>query len=216
MVERLLRYSATLYDANCIISYCFFCEVPKKSGSPYVVQEHDTLTPLTRAITQRLLDDGKQVSTLKEVFNEVNDPLLADIVRRRVNEREVRRYLGLQHLEPFPADLELHILNKCRKSVKKLGVKSWFRIVDSFAPGSTQLSSLESFFRRVPRDPILSGRLRVYKKIMPSPVDLHLMVYSKDSGLPVLTNDSHFTAFAVELRTLGHVTEIVPLTSVAL
>jgi hypothetical protein len=215
-VKRLLHYLATLYDANCIVSYCFFCEVPKKNGAFYLLQEHDTLTPLTRRITERLLVEGKQVSTLKEVFDEVSDSLLASIVKRRVNEGDVRRQMGLEHLEPFPADLELHILKKCTKTVRKLRGKSWFRIVDPFEPDSAQLASLVSFFKRVPSDPVLSGRLSAHKKVMPSPVDLHLMVYSQSSGLPVLTKDSHFTAFSVELRALGHVTEIVSLDSVAL
>ena len=214
-MERLLHYVATIYDANCIILYCFYCEVPRKDGSSCLVQENDSLTPLVRAITQKLIDSGKRIKILRIIINEVRDPVLASAVRRRVNESGLRKKMGLAHLEPFPRDLELQILEKCRKTAKKIMAKSWVEVED-FQPEQPKLDALRAFYKRIPTDPSLRGRLSTQKDPMPSMPDLHLMAYSETSGLPILTNDSHFTAFHAELAALNHVAEIVPLTSVKL
>ncbi len=214
-MERLLRYVATVYDANCVILHCFYCEVPRKDGSACLVQEDDALTPLVRAITQKLVDSGRRIKTIRIIMNQVSDPLLASVVRRRVNDSGLRKKMGLAHLERFPSDLELQILEKCKKTARRLKAKSWFDIED-FQPEQPKLDALRSFYKQVPSDPALRGRLSPHRNPMPDTADLDLRIYSKSSGLPILTNDSHFTAFAPELAALGHVAEIVPLTSVKL
>lgn len=211
-MERLLRYASTLYDANCIVYYAFRCEVPRRKGGALVL-ESGPLTETVRTVTTKLAERGKFVCTTETVFGEVTDVIITDAVRERLSDETVRRTLGIRPGVRFPPELELQLVQKTCKTVRKLRGKHWFQLI-SFHPTATALSALVAFFKSVRATPSLAARLRPDKNPMPSSADLGLMRCSAETGLPVLTNDSHFTVFAPELTTQGLVTAIVPLSSV--
>ena len=213
-MERLLRSASVLYDANCIIYYAFRCELPRRDG-PALVIESGPLTETVRSITTKLSDSGKSVCTTESVFGEVTDICVTDAVRQRLSEDGVRRTLGIQPGVRLPPELELAVVQRTCKTVRKLRGKAWFQLTN-FQPTAAALGALTAFFKSVRNTPALANRLRSDKNPMPSSADLGLMRYSAESGLPVLTNDSHFTAFAPELTAQRLVSAIVALSSIRL
>lgn len=212
-MRRLLPYAVVIYDTNCVLLYCFHYELPVRSGPPIPIQEDDVLSPLTRSLTENLTVAGKRITTLLIAIEEIDDPLLASVVARRISEDEVRTRIGLRRGERFPAPIQLAIVNKCRKRFRNLKMQPWFTI-ESRHPEDVLIQEARAFFRAVERDPALRARLRADKGVMPSDVDLQLMAYSKEGGAPIVTRDSHFTAFSNELRDRGVVTEVVALDTI--
>jgi hypothetical protein len=212
-VERLLSYQAVLYDANIIIYYCFYSPVRLTADVECVV-DAGAMTDTVRRISERLRKEERMIRTIRIIMDEITDTVLADAVKRRVSEEEVRQELGLVRGMTFPKVLELQIVEKCRKTTRKIQASSWFA-VDEFEANTPELNGLKQYYRNVAADPMLRARFRL-KGVMPSEPDLHLMAYSRSSGLPVLSDDGHFVVLRAELKSLGFVTEIVPLRSVSI
>jgi len=210
-LQRLLPYPAVLYDANIIVYYCFYCPVRLGERAEYLIQGE--LTEKVRTISDRLRRDGKTIKTIEVIMKEVTDVVLADAVRQRICNEEVREGVGLARGAQFPPMLELQILEKCRKSARKIQSAGWF-VVDHYLAGPAEITALRQFFRNASVDPALRSRFSRHKRPVPSDQDLHLMSYSQVSRLPVLTDDGHFIVMRSELKTLGFATEIVPLRTV--
>jgi len=211
-LNRLLAYQAVLYDANIIIYYCFYCPL-RLSRDVESVVDLGELTESVRRISDRLRSEGRKIRTIRAIIDEISETLLADIVRRRVCDEEVRETVGLVRGDPFPPLLELQILEKCRKSVRKVQSSNWF-YVDEFIAAAPELAALRQFFRNAANDPAIHARFSRSKGIIPSEPDLHLMAYSRNSRLPVLTDDGHFIILRTGLEALALVTEVVPVRSV--
>jgi len=210
-LKRLLAYDAVLYDANIIVLFCFYCPLRRNDQSECIVELD--LTDKVRKISGELQKKGKSIRTIRVIMDELSEELLARVVKQRISEDEVRHSIGLKRGEPFPATLELQMIEKCRKTARKIQA-SWLNVVD-FNATSQGLSMLRQFYRNVAQDPVIHARFPRLKGVMPSEADLNLMAFSADRGMPVLTDDAHFIVPMTDLRAQGLVTEVVPLRTIA-
>src|SRR3989338_7074079 len=82
-------YKSVIYDANCIIYYCFKTELNSKNGT-LVVIDSPPYTDIIRNLTQYLINRKIKIRTILGVFNEANEEVLSMVIRQRITDEHLR------------------------------------------------------------------------------------------------------------------------------
>ncbi len=210
-MKSLLPYDHITYDANCLIYYCMHSEI--KDGDRVITVVFPDLTDRVREITALLLSKGKQIKAIEIIYEEIAKSERAGlVVNTLISKQEVRSQLGLGTGEKFPPRIKLRFIKSLDKKIRGLKGKSWFEIV-SFTASSVELGRVRSFYQSLSSDPRMKDiNLRKRRTVCyPSEEDMHLLIFSLERVLPVVSNDSDLTKFKkdLELNRLCH--KIVPL-----
>lgn len=195
-------YKSVIYDANCIIYYCFKTELNSKSGT-LVVIDSPPYTDITRNLTQYLINRKIKIRTILGVFNEANEDVLSMVIRQRITDEHLRRELGLVYGEKFSEDIELKLNKKLRQKVNKMRYENWFELDERYTPDLLSLTGIRKFFNE---------RKSSFKyERIPSHNDITLILYSKNTVLPLISNDGHICNFREDLEKMGYTYKIIPL-----
>lgn len=195
-------YKSVIYDANCIIYYCFKTEQLSRKGT-LVIIDSPPYTDITRNLTQYLIDIKIKVRTVLVVFEEITEEVLSRTIKQRISDEYLRRELGLSHGEKFPEDIEYRLNKKLKKKVKRMRYERWFELDEQYTPKRVVLDKIRAFFEK--------RKTLIGHKGMPSYNDITLILYSKDTILPLISNDRHICDFREDLEKAGYTHKIVPL-----
>lgn len=210
-MQILLAYATTIYDANCIVYYCFEIDMRRDAGGALKIKDQRTDT--VRGITARLVAEKKTICTLKCAWDEVRR-VTVRVLNERLDEPAFRADAGLAN-QQLPDDLRLHLAHELRKNISNLGRQVWFSIDDTFAPAAVAVQKVRDLYHTLVADTSNSHRFTPCKDPVPSPEDIHLILYSAARRAPLLTNDHNIYEFEQELRTAGLCEAIRPLDTVA-
>lgn len=195
-------YNSVIYDANCIIYYSFRTELHSRKGSLIVI-DSPPFTDIIRNLTQFLTTRKIRIRTILVVFNEITTELLSLVVKQRINDGHLRKELGLARGEKFPEDIEYNLNKKLKQKVKKMRYESWFELDEKYTPDRSSLIGIREFFNERKND--------IEYKGMPSHNDMILILYSKDTVFPLISNDSHICKFKEKLEKDRLAHKIIPL-----
>jgi hypothetical protein len=193
-------YNSVIYDANCIIYYCFKTELLSRKGTLIVI-DSPPFTDIIRNLTQFLINRKIRIRTVLVVFNEITTELLSLVVKQRINDGHLRKELGLARGEKFPEDIEYNLNKKLKQKIKKIRYESWFELDEKYVPNQSLLFKIRKFFNERKND--IEG--------MPSYNDMILILYSKDTVLPLISNDNHICKFKERLERDKLTHKIIPL-----
>lgn len=196
------KYNSVIYDANCIIYYCFKNELSSRKGT-LVVVDSSPFTDITRNLTQYLIKRNIKIRTMLIVFEEITKEVLSLTIKDRINNIHLRRELGLAYDEKFPEDIEYNLNKNLRKKVKKMRYERWFELDERYSPSNSLLVEVRKYFE--------ARRNAFGNKKIPSDEDMILILYSKNTELPLISNDSHICKFKENLEEEGLTHKIVPL-----
>lgn len=195
-------YNSVIYDANCIIYYCFRTELHSRKGTSIVI-DSPPFTNIIRNITQFLINRKIRIRTILVVFNEITTELLSLVIKQRINDGHLRKDLGLARGEKFPEDIEYSLNKKIKQKAKKIRYERWFELDENYIPDRSLLTKIRTFFYERKNDSEQKG--------IPSNNDMTLILYSKDTVLPLISNDSHICKFKESLEKEGYTHKIIPL-----
>lgn len=137
-------YKSVIYDANCIIYYCFNIKLPSRNGI-LVVIDSPPYTDITRNLTRYLIDRKIKIRTILAVFEEISEEVLSMTIRQRITNDYLMRELGLVRGEKFPEDIEYKLNKNLRQKVKKMRYESWFELDERYTPDSSFLTEIRKF-----------------------------------------------------------------------
>jgi len=203
-------YKKVIYDANCIIYLCFKTEEQGKSGN-LVVIDSPPFTELTCRLTEYLKTYNKIICTLKLVFDEIASLNLAEAVKERTSDQDIRDALGLSRGEKFPEHIEYKIVRNMKKKLIKLQYEEWFEIDPNYLANPQSISEVRNFFRAMFNNPTIQPRFKPHKSPIPSRPDISLILYSRDTLFPLISNDRHIYEFKEELANSNYTHKIIPL-----
>jgi len=215
-MNSLLLSTHVAYDANCLIYFCMHSEII--DGENKVVVVFPDLTDKIREITDRLVAKGKGIKTIELIYEEVARSDRAGlVVNRLANSDEVRRQLGLARGEKFPSIIKFRIIKSLDKKVRSLKGKGWLEIVSFEAPGE-DLEKVRNFYRSLSNDPQMIEIMRRKNRphSCPSAEDMHLLLFSAKSAIPVVSNDNELVLFKDGLVSNGLCHRVVPLGEIVL
>ena len=203
-------YKKVIYDANCIIYLCFKTEEQGKSGN-WVVIDSPPFTETTRRLTEYLRTHNKIICTLKLVFDETMSLNLAEAVKERTSEQNLRNALGLSRGEKFPEHIEFKIVRKIKQKLRRLQYEPWFEVDSNYFADLKSISEIRNFFQTMFNNPTIRPRFKPHKPPIPSRPDISLILYSRDTLFPLISNDRHIFEFKEELAHSNHTHKIIPL-----
>jgi len=195
-------YNSVIYDANCIIYYCFKTELLSRKGTLIVI-DSPPFTDIIQNVTQFLTNRKIRIRTILIVFNEITTELLSLVIKQRINDGHLRKDLGLARGEKFPEDIEYNLNKKLKQKVKKMRYESWFELDEKYIPDHLLLTKIRTFFYERKNDSEQKG--------IPSNNDMILILYSKDTVLPLISNDNHICKFKEDLEKDKFTHKIIPL-----
>ncbi len=195
-------YKFVIYDANCIIYYCFRTEHASRKG-PLVVIDSPPFTDITRNLTQYLIKKNIKIRTILVIFSELTEDVLSSAIKVRISDEQLRKDLGLARGEKFPEDIEYKLNRNIKKKIKNLRYESWFELDDAYGPNFSQLAALRIFFKE--------KAFFAENKGMPHYNDMTLILYSKDTMQPLVSNDGHIHDLKDDLQKEGYAHKIIPL-----
>jgi hypothetical protein len=195
-------YNSVIYDANCIIYYCLRTELPSRKGTLIVI-DSPPFTDITRNLTQYLIKRNIKIRTILIVFEEITKEVISLVIKQRINDGHLRKDLGLARGEKFPEDIEYNLNKNLRKKVKKMRYERWFELDERYSPSNSLLVEVRKYFE--------ARRNAFGNKKIPSDEDMILILYSKDTVLPLISNDSHICKFKESLEKEGYTHKIIPL-----
>jgi len=210
-MNRLLKYTAVIYDANCIIYYCFKSGIGPKNR-PIVIDSRP-FTDKIREITKVLRERQKNVLTLQLIFDEITQTLLAKVVDEKLYEiSHLLRRVNIDYESNAYLVLRKKLLKKINQKVQRLRYgEEWFSIDSQFQPNTQEIADMGMLYQRMLRDPAKQSKFLPRKRRIPSKKDLSLALFSKGKQLPLISNDSDLYNFNSELKDNGYCYEIYGL-----
>lgn len=196
------NYSSVIYDANCIIYYCFKTEERAKNGSLVIIDE-PPFTDITKKLTQYLIKKNIKICTILYIFEEVTKEKLSEVIKKRITDDKLRRELGLLRGEKFPEDIEFKLNRNINKKFKRMQFEPWFKVDKEYQPEQSLFKELKTFF--------IERKDSFGVKDVPSGNDMILILYSKSTISPLISNDGHICDFREDLKIKGYCHEIFPL-----
>ena len=191
-----------IYDANSIIYYCFMHE--EKIRGKTVTFRVMGLTHKIRSLTEQFLADGVEIETISGVMDEIFVKGIAKIVDEFCDDYHTKDLIGLPRKARISSRIRLRLARKTEEKIKRLQNKAWFRVIDYHA-GEKEIERVKNFYVS------LSGTANMVEHMKkkrtrtpyPSDVDMVLLIYSKETEAPIVTNDSDLTVFKEELESKG-------------
>jgi hypothetical protein len=196
-MHELLRYAAVIYDANCIVYFCFRIRENDSRGHPVVLSGPNT--ERARVITARLQFNNKRVTTIRAAFDEANRVLATQALQSLIDEGYVQSQLRIPQIVS-PA-LKLRIAKNLKKEIDSLSKQPWFFVIP-FIPAPERVGAVSELYRQFCLNPAYQQRIPPYKGV-PSDTDIALILFSGHQTHPLLTNDREVYNFAVELKAHG-------------
>lgn len=200
----LLQFPCTVYDANCIVYYCFKIETQDVNGTRVVVLGPETQK--ARDITSQLVRYAKTLCTLIAAWTEVAN-VLAKALQSLIDEGYIARHLRTD--EQISPTLRLQLLKSLKREMVALDRSDWFSVIRGYTPTLMRVREVRDLYAQFARDPATQERIPPNKG-NPSNVDIALLLYSGHARLPLLTNDREISNFAQELRERGFCEFIKP------
>jgi len=194
----LLKYPTVIYDANCIIYYCF--QFPEHDINGRSITVTGPYTEKARRITSILVRESRAIATLRAARQEVETVIVAKALSALLEEGFIQRQLKLTG-KPTPA-LKLRMAQKLKSEILKLTKESWYTEDRTYTPRQDRIGAVRASYDDFASNPQTRDRIPPYKG-QPSEVDVALILYSGDSNLPLLTNDREIFNFAAELAAQG-------------
>jgi len=95
----------------------------------------------------------------------------------------------------------LRLARKTEEKIRRLQKKSWFSVVEYHAKG-IDIERVKNFYESLRGTPKMEEHMRRKRtrEPYPSDVDIELLIYSRETGSPILTKDRDFTYFKDELE----------------
>ena len=196
-MQELLRYPGVIYDANCIVYFCFKIRDNDTLGHPVTVVGPHTYR--ARTITDRLVNNKKNVTTLRRAFEEAEKVLSGQALQSLINEGYIQEKLRIT-TSVSPA-LKLRLAQALRAEIEQMKQQKWF-VVNPFLPAGGRADAVKEVYRKFCLNPAYHNRIPQHKGC-PSDVDIALILYSQESTTPLLTNDREVFNFATELKAYG-------------
>lgn len=203
-------FSVVLYDANCIIYYCFEAQ-EKFRGKLHTLK--CSLTDKVHTLTHKFIRDEKNIKTIRMVWREIFKKGIAEIVREVCLTPEFRRILGCpQYHGHVSYRMRLRLERKLERKIKRLSSKTWFKI-DDFTPDPSLVSTVKNFYNSLLSHPKMVTHMERKKMRTPYPSmeDMSLLIYSSIIKAPLVTNDRDLTDFKSELEREDICFEIIKL-----
>lgn len=191
-MQRLACFGTVIYDANCLVSYCFYVDVLVNRTTVNIDRRE---TAHTRQVTEVLKANKQKVTTTQAAFEEVRN-CTADAVRDRMAYREIEAKLGYPQGVNVDEQIILKVTLSVAKKVKKLETNDWFYVDSTFIVNDNALNALKIFFSSQDRE-------KFGKSKVPSEVDMGLINFGYQRKWPLVTNDRGISNFAQPLSAGG-------------
>ena len=204
----LLQFPCTIYDANCIVYYCFRIEDRDVEEARVVILGPETRK--ARDITSQLIRNAKTICTLIAAWTEVAN-VLSKALQSLIDDGYIARELRTD--KQISPTLRWRFMRSLKQEMVKLHRSEWFSVVQGYDPTMAKVREVRELYARFARDPKTQNRIPPNKG-MPSNTDIALILYSGHAHLPLLTNDKEISNFAPELRQHGFCELIKPFQGV--
>jgi len=191
-----------LYDANSIIYYCFMHE-EKIRGKTVTIRVMG-LTNKIQSITEQFLADGIEIETISGVMKEIFDKGIAKIVDEFCDDYRTKDLIGLPGKARISNRIRLRLARKTEEKIRRLQNKAWFKVID-YHPGEKEIERVKNFYESLSGTPKVEEHMKKKRtrEPYPSDVDMTLLIYSKKTEAPIVTNDSDLIDFKEELEREG-------------
>ncbi len=191
-----------IYDANVIIYYCFLHEERIK-GKTVTIRAIESTNKIQR-LTEQFLIKGVEIETISCVIDEIFDKGIAKIVDEYCDDPRTKDLIGIPARVQITNRIRLRLARKTEGKILRLQHKPWFTVVDYHAK-EEEVEAVKSFYESLRGTPKMIEHMRRKgtREAYPSNVDIALLMYSKESGAPIVTKDSDFTYFKHELEQRG-------------
>lgn len=197
-MQGLLQYPGVVFDANCIVYFCF--KFTTKDTSERSVEVLGPETYRARTITDRLIEKQKLVSTVRKAWDEAQKVLVGKALENLIREGFIQQKLRI--VGAISPSLRLRMAQALNEEVKSLSGKAWFRIDKAFVPPKERVAAVEELYARFCANSEYHDRIPAYKG-RPSETDIVLILYSDHTRWPLITNDREISNFATELKDEG-------------
>lgn len=197
-MQALLRYEHVIYDANCIVYYCFKIEEKDIDGNTVPILGPET--EKARRITRSLMRNKKSVLTLKIAWQEAREILPGKALESLIQEGYIQRHLRTSGA--IPPALKFKLAKALSEQLERMATERWFVINTAFVANPQRIEAVRELYRQFALNPTTQNRIPPFKGD-PSVVDISLLLYSKEIRAPLLTNDREIYNFAPELAMNG-------------
>ncbi len=191
-----------IYDANSIIYHCFMHKekIKGKTMTFRVVG----LTNKIQSLTEQFLADGIEIETISVVMKEIFDKGIAKIVDEFCDDYHTKDLIGLPEKARISNKIRLRLARKTEEKIRRLQNKAWFKVIDYHAD-EKEIKRMKNFYESLSGTSKMEEHMKKKKTRDPCPsdVDLTLLIYSKETEAPIVTNDSDLTDFKEELEREG-------------
>jgi hypothetical protein len=191
-----------IYDANSIIYYCFMHKEKIRGRTvTFMVLE---LTNKIQSLTEQFLTDGIEIETISGVMKEIFDKGIAKIVDEFCEDYRVKDLIGLPGKARISNRIRLRLARKTEEKIRRLQNKAWFKVIDYHAE-EKEIKRVKNFYVSLSRTPKMEEHMKKKRTRDPYPsdVDMTLLIYSKKTEAPIVTNDSDLIDFKEELEREG-------------
>jgi len=209
------NFNKILYDTNSIIYYCF--NHTEKLGGNIVHFRVIEFTNKSINFTQYLINNNVRIETIIQVINEILDKGVAKIVEEYCNDGQTKDLIGISRSREIPRAIKLRLVKKTEDKINELRKKSWFSVIN-YSQNREAIGAIKDFYRSLESTVKMIAHMRIKNKSVPWPssVDMMLLAYSKENGVPILTNDTDFTNFKEELQTAALCFGIIELSETSM
>lgn len=132
--------SQALYDANCIVYYCFNMQVKGRNGQ--VNLKYTELTDKIRVLTEKLHLKGSDIFTLNLVMDEIRRKSVAKLVDEYCDTPDARRKLGARYINDA---VRYRIQSNVKTKIRKLQSKDWLNVT-VYNPEEADIQNVEDFY----------------------------------------------------------------------
>ena len=191
-----------IYDANSIIYYCFLHE-EKIKGRTVTIRVME-FTNKIQNLTEQFIKSGFEIVTISGVMNEIYNKGIAKIVEEFCEDYRTKDLIGLPERVRISDRIKLRLARKTEEKIKRLQNKTWFTVVE-YEPADKDIERVKSFYESLSGTPKMVEHMKKKRtrEPYPSDVDMSLLIYSKESKAPIVTNDSDLIDFKYELESQG-------------
>lgn len=212
-MDSLLAYPAIIYDTQCFVYYCL--DFLEKIGGVDTALLSDK-AKFIQKITGRLISIGKRVVTIQKLYEEIaRSNLTASIISDFVEDQNIRKRLGVRATSPVPFAIKLSLMRKLDKKIRGLQSKNWLTI-HPFSGSPESVQSIRDFYTSLERDARMIELLRRKGRTVcyPAENDIHLILFSKEKALPIVSNDRDLVDFREDLEQKAFCHKIIPLLTI--
>jgi hypothetical protein len=188
-----------IYDANSIIYHCFMHE-EKIRGKAVTIRVMG-LTNKIQNLTEQFLVDGFEIETISGVMKEIFDKGIAKIVDEFCDDYRTKDLIGLPEKARISNRIRLRLARKTEWKIRRLQNKAWFKVIE-YQADEKEMERVKNFYESLSGTPKMEEHMKKKRARAPYPsdVDVTLLVYSKETEAPIVTNDSDLTDFKDELE----------------